>query len=208
MFNLITPFYPKYDELDDNRFIGLSTDYHLLDVDNSGIDTDKHYGITLLYSKILCYIKNSNLYVSENIYNNFTTLNSCEYITNKRLEKNEDNAILRLTDRNNDKYTYLFEAFDLLAKKEDGYYALIGPTIDNNQFNLDKHILQNYHNSLLVDYTFQKDSKYSFLELEKLIREIDEEGILFWTYNDNNKIETPIAWLRKSDFLYKWHTHI
>lgn len=103
-----------------------------------------------------------------------------------------------LATRTNPQYQYILEAYDNLIDIIDGTYECIGPKLQSNPHNEEKHFLIP-HNSKQLKYEidFIEMNKNPYEYFKELFKDFPYEGLV--AYNKNNE---PIGKIRRSDFGY------
>lgn len=94
-------------------------------------------------------------------------------------------------DRENKQDKYHFEAFDLLEKKEDATYELIGEKMQGNPEKIEGHVLVKHGEKVLIGLV----NPMTFENLKKYLENVDIEGIVF-----HHNYDGRMCKLRKSDF--------
>lgn len=108
-----------------------------------------------------------------------------------------------LATKGNPQHQYILEAYDnLLDKMDDGIfdgtYECIGPKIQGNPHNEEKHLLIAHDTKQLrYNVDFNEMNKDSYEYFKKLFKEFPYEGLV--AYNNNRE---PIGKIRRSDFGY------
>lgn len=103
---------------------------------------------------------------------------------------------------NNPQFKYIIEAFNNLEKSElleiNGTYECIGPKIQGNPHNEEKHLLIPHNNSKLnYKINFEEMNRNPYEFFKSLFEKFEWEGLV--AYNKNKE---PIGKIRRSDFGY------
>ena len=96
-------------------------------------------------------------------------------------------------------HKYIKEGFENLFNPVDGTYECIGPKLQGNPHNVDKHLWVAHFSDLLI-FDLNEDGwrKDAFEFFNKFFKEFHWEGLV--AYDKNN---VPIGKIRRSDFGYE-----
>jgi len=104
---------------------------------------------------------------------------------------------------NNPEHKYILEGFNNIENKIDGTYECIGPKINGNPHNMDRHVWV-YHLDPVLRFNLDI-YKYGFVYIKGLF---EDEELFQWeglvAYNEKNE---PIGKIRRSDFGLKKITY-
>lgn len=100
--------------------------------------------------------------------------------------------------KENPEQKYMLEAFTELENKIDGTYETIGPKIQGNPHNEEKHIMvPHFSDKLRFAVDFEKMNENPYEYFKEVFKDFSFEGLV--AYNDKNE---PIGKIRRSDFGY------
>lgn len=97
-------------------------------------------------------------------------------------------------DNPNDKYH--LKAF---VDEPNGTYELVGKHFQNNPYNLEEDVLIQHG---FLGRIILSDINYK--NVYEWVKKHNEEGLVFWTIDNNDNLLAPIAKIRRKDFGLEW----